>query len=111
MRERRCYVRWTTTESGGGTEVSTAGSTGYARVAVSNTTGNFPLSSNGVKSNATNVTFPTAGANWGTITSFGIFDAATGGNLLYFGNLTTARGISQGDTARFAAGDFTITFE
>jgi len=30
-------------------------------------------------------TFPQASAGWGTITAFGIFDAQTNGNLLYYG--------------------------
>lgn len=33
-------------------------------------------------SNANAFTFPTATADWGTIIGFGLFDAATGGNLL-----------------------------
>lgn len=98
------------TESGGGTEVSTSG-TAYARAAVTNDATNFPASSGGVKSNGTAIGFPTATASWGTVVAFGVFDAASGGNLLYFGNLTSSRAISSGDTARFAAGDFSITFE
>jgi len=39
--------------------------------------------------NANTLTFPTATANWGSIIAFGLYDAATAGNLLawdYFGN-------------------------
>lgn len=97
-------------ESGGGTEVSTSG-TGYGRKAVTNNSTNFPASTSGVKSNGTAISFDTATASWGTVVAFGVFDASTSGNLLYFGNLTTSRVISTGDTARFAAGDFSITFE
>jgi hypothetical protein len=96
------------TESGGGTECSSGS---YARVSVTNNSTNFPASSSGVKANGTAITFPTASANWGTVTAFGVFDASTGGNLLYFGNLSATRTVTSGDTARFAAGDFTITFE
>lgn len=96
------------TESGGGTECS-GGS--YARVTVTNNSTNFPSSSSGVKANGTAITFPTATANWGTVSAFGVFDASTGGNLLYFGTLSATRTVTTGDTARFAAGDFTITFE
>ena len=41
--------------------------------------------------NGASVTFPTASADWGTVTSFGLFDASTSGNLLafdYLGNYT-----------------------
>ena len=96
------------TESGGGTECS-GGS--YARVAVTNNATNFPAAVSGVKANGTAVTFPTASGSWGTVVAFGVFDAASAGNLLYFGNLASTRTITSGDTARFAAGDFTITFE
>jgi hypothetical protein len=96
------------TETGGGSECS-GGS--YARVSVTNNSTNFPASSSGVKANGTAITFPTATANWGTVAAFGVFDASTGGNLLYFGTLSATRTVTSGDTARFAAGDFTITFE
>jgi hypothetical protein len=97
-------------ETGGGTEISTS-STGYSRVAVTNNVTNFPASTNGTKTNGSNITFPSATAAWGTVSAFGVFDAATGGNLLYFGSLLTPRAIASGDTARFAAGDFSITYE
>jgi hypothetical protein len=94
-------------ESGGGTECSGGN---YSRVSVTNNATNFPASSSGVKANGTAVTFPTASGNWGTVTAFGVFDASTSGNLLYFGSLSASRSVTSGDTARFAAGDFTITF-
>lgn len=46
------------------------------------------LPASAVTSNAT-ITFPQATANWGTVTSFGLYDASTSGNLLgwdYIGN-------------------------
>jgi len=85
----------------GGTEVSGGG---YARQAVT-----FGAPSNGSMSNSADITFPLATANWGTIVGFGIFDAATGGNLLYFGSLTTSKSIESGDQLRFPAGNLTIT--
>jgi len=94
------------TDAGGGTEVSGGG---YARVAVANNTTNFPTASNGTKSNGTTITFPTATADWGTVVAVGIFDAATGGNLLFWANLSTSKTIQNGDTAQFAAGSLTFT--
>jgi len=94
------------TDAGGGTEVSGGG---YARVAVANNTTNFPPASNGTKSNGTTITFPTATADWGTVVAVGIFDAATGGNLLFWANLTTSKTIQNGDTAQFAVGSLTFT--
>lgn len=76
-------------DTGGGTEVS-GGS--YARVAVTNNATNFPAASSGSKSNGTAITFPAATANWGTVVAFGIFDASSGGNLLYWGWLGSDSG-------------------
>jgi hypothetical protein len=90
----------------GGTEV-TGGS--YARVAVTNDATNFPAASGGAKSNGTVITFPAATADWGTIVGFGIYDASTVGNLLYFSALTTAREVLNLDTFKFPAGSLTFT--
>jgi len=43
------------------------------------------------------IPFPIASADWGNITHGGIRDAATGGNLLYYGPLDAARSILNGD--------------
>lgn len=92
-------------DTGGGTEVPTSGGTLYARVAVTNNATNWPNASGTsptVKSNGTTFTFPTAGADWGTVTSVGIFDASSAGNLLYWATLTASKTVSSGDTASFA---------
>lgn len=84
----------------------------YARVAVTNNTTNWPAAtgtSPATKSNGTAFTFPTATASWGTILSFYIVDAASGGNVLYGGDLTTSKAIASGDTATFAASSITVT--
>lgn len=95
------------TDAGGGTEVS-GGS--YARVAVSSSLANWAgtqaaasttasTGTSGTTSNNNAVTFPSPTAGWGTITSFGIFDASTAGNLLIYGNLTTSKTVNNGDAA------------
>lgn len=94
------------TDAGGGTEVSGGA---YARVAVTNNAINWPAASGGSKSNGTVITFPTATAAWGTVVAFGISDAATAGNLLYWADLTTSKTIGSGDTASFAVGALTCT--
>jgi hypothetical protein len=62
-----------------------------------------------VCTNTGTITFPTAtpGA-WGTVTHFGIFDAVTTGNLLYWNALTASKTINAGDTAQFAASALTV---
>lgn len=104
-------------DAGGGTEVS-GGS--YARVAVTsgvstwkstnNTTSGVSSGTGGVTRNAAAITFPTPSATWGTVTHFAIYDAATGGNLLFYGSLTISKTINQSDTVSFPADSLTITF-
>lgn len=94
------------TDSGGGTEVSGGG---YSRKAVTNDATNWPSASGGSKSNGEDITFTQASGDWGTVVAFGIFDAESDGNLLYWGDLTTSKDINSGDTAKFAAGSITIT--
>lgn len=81
---------------------------GYARVEVANNLTNFPASTNGEKSNGTEITFPEATGEWGEVTYFFISDASTLGNMVAFGQLTIAKVIQTGDTARFQVGDLQI---
>ena len=93
-------------DSGGGTEV-TGGS--YARKAVTNNATNWPAASGGAKANGTTITFVTATADWGTVVAFGIFDASSGGNLLYWADLTASKTVDSGDTAEFPVGNLDVT--
>ncbi len=69
-------------DAGTGTELTGGG---YARVGVTNNATNWPAGN--PKSNGVAITFPTATADWVRAYSWGILDAATGGNLLYYGPL------------------------
>lgn len=89
-------------EAGGGTEVS-GGS--YARQAVT-----LSVSGN-LATNAAAVEWPTATANWGTITHVAVFDASTSGNMLVYAALTTSKTISTGDVLRIPLGDLDITLD
>ena len=82
----------------------------YARAAVTNNSTNWPASTDGSKSNGNSIDFPTATASWGTVLGFGIYDAASGGNLLFHGSLGSSKAIASSDTPSFAAGSITITF-
>ena len=62
-----------------------------------------------VASNSAIVTFPTASAAWGTLTHFGIWDAASAGNFRGSGALTTSKTVASGDIARFIANALSIT--
>jgi hypothetical protein len=87
--------------SGGGTEVS--GDT-YVRQAAT-----FSTSTIGSTSNSVDITFPQAGASWGTISYFGLFDAVSSGNLLYYGSLTASKTIASGDQVKFSTGGLSLT--
>lgn len=81
----------------------------YARVAVTNNGTNWPAASGGAKANGAAITFPQASGSWGTVTDFAICDAATDGNILYWGTLGTPNAIGSGDTPSFAIGELDIT--
>jgi len=104
-------------DTGGGTE---AAGGGYARVnlppldtnwaATQGGTTGASSGTGGATSNAAAVTFPAPSADWGTVTHFALFDAATAGNPLVWGALVAARDIVNGDPApTFPVGSLTIT--
>ena len=91
-------------EDGSGAEVSTTG-TAYARQTVAFTT------SGNTTSNTSAVEYPTATANFGTVTHVGVYDASTGGNLLCYAALTSSKTIETGDVFRVPAGDLDISLD
>lgn len=93
------------TDAGGGTEV-TGGS--YARVSTDPATDWDAFSSTGQSANTNAIIFATATAGWGTVVAFGLYDAASGGNLLAWNSLTVSEVVNNGNTARFAVGALTV---
>jgi len=89
------------TDVGGGTEVTGGG---YARQPAT-----FTAPAPDSVSNMTDITFPIASAPWGTLVAFGVFDAATAGNLLYYANLTVARDVLTNDQLRFPTGQLIVS--
>jgi len=59
-------------------------------------------------SNVNQISFPQATANWGTILGIGIYDASSGGNLLWFGTLTSSQTVNNGFTFVIAANNLVI---
>lgn len=90
-------------DSGGGTEV-TGGS--YARQSASFagavTTGGVTSASTNAALNWTNM--PTA-----TVTHIAVYDASTGGNLLYTGALQSSKALTTGDNFTINSGNLTIS--
>ena len=95
------------TDSGSG--LAEPSGNGYARGQTS--ASDWNSAANGSLDNAGNITFNQATGNWGTITHFALFDAATAGNMLAFGALSQSKSINESDTARFEAGDLNISLD
>jgi hypothetical protein len=97
-------------EATSGTEVS-GGS--YARAPVGVADANWTEGTSGTAStvaNAAQIVFPRPTADWGVVGWWGMFDAASGGNMLFYGALGAARTILSDDNPpSFAAGAFVIS--
>lgn len=91
------------TAGGGGTEVVST-STGYARQQVT-----FSAASAGSSFNTNDIVFPKSTAAWGTVNSFALFDAATNGNMLYYGPLSASVNVdSANKKVEFEIGAITV---
>ena len=100
------------TDSAAGTEVS-GGS--YARQAIG-----WTVTGSGTSQAASNaaLTFPTATTDWGTVTTAGVYDALTGGNLVAFETLTqsdfvtsNSKQINSGDIFKIDSGNLKIQLD
>jgi hypothetical protein len=76
----------------------------YSRVAAT-----FSAASSGTTSNSAAIEFAAATGSWGSVSHFGIFDAASAGNLLIHGAFTVAKTIASGDILKIPTGDLDIT--
>lgn len=92
-------------DSGGSIAEPSGGS--YARV----TNNTWDVAASGATANTGAITFTTATGSWGTITHTALFDATSGGNMLFYGALTASKAVASGDTIAFAAGAFDITMD
>lgn len=88
-----------------------ANTNAYARVTTSGADWNAAAA--GAIDNANDITFPEATGSWGTVTHFTICDSGTygAGNMIAHGALSASKAIDNGDTPKFAAGDFDITLD
>lgn len=83
---------------------------GYARLAIANTTANFPITANQIKTSGVQLTFTEATENQGNVVAVGLFDSASSGNLLAYWVLTTPVMIQKGDQYVIPVGDLVVTF-
>jgi hypothetical protein len=84
-------------------EVSTSG-TNYVRKAVT-----FANAAAGTSLNNSTITFDPATLSWGNISAIAICDAVSTGNVLFYGNLTTAKQIEIGDTLQFVTNNISVS--
>ena len=101
----------------GGTAGEVSGGS-YDRVTVANNTTNFAsITGDNAKVNSTDITWPTASADWNSgsaIPQLGAFDGnakTSADNLLIWGDFTVAKSVLSGDTAKIATGDLSYTEE
>lgn len=103
------YVGFSTT----GINISDGGATepvgnGYARVAVP--AASWGTAASGAITNTAAITFPTAtGSGWGTVTTIVVYDAPTGGNLLWYANVAS-QAVPAGVTPSLAVGEADSSF-
>ena len=65
--------------------------------------------SNGITINSADVFFDQAQEDWGIISYYGVFDAATGGNLLFYDTLLFNETVKAGETLRIPAGQLQLS--
>jgi len=91
-------------EDASGAEVTTVG-TAYVRQ-----TGQFTVTGNTATTNAA-IEYPTATADYGTVTHVAVWDAVSGGNMLAYAALTASKTIATGDVMRLPTGELDITLD
>ena len=90
------------TDTGSG--ASELSGSNYSRKAVV-----FAAAASGATSNTSKVDFDPASGNWGSISHWGIFDAAASGNILLSGSFSSAKTIETNDVLRISSGDLDLT--
>lgn len=106
----------TTTIADDGTGYTEPVGGAYARVSKANNNTNFAVSVAGVKTNASEIAFPTATGDWGIITDWFICDVGLSqiyvkGKLDDGSGVLTPRTVLNGDDFKFPIGDLRINLD
>ncbi|KKN57509.1 hypothetical protein LCGC14_0561260 [marine sediment metagenome] len=92
-------------DGAGGTEASLGN---YARIITAGA--DWEAAAAGAIQNGNDLTFAEAtGAAWGLIVGIGIWDAISGGNMIFWMPLDSNKQVDVGDTFRLEAGEIDIT--
>lgn len=101
------YVGMSAANPGGdGSGLAEPSGGSYARVQSDES--DWAASSGGIVVNSGALTFPQAGAAWGTMTYLAAFDASTAGNMLIYGALSSSRVVALGDIVAYAVGQVSV---
>lgn len=98
----------TPTKAGGNVTEPSGGA--YARLQI--TSAQFDTAASSATQTNTDKTWATATADWlsgANLTNLVLYDAVTSGNFLGFKAFTTAKPVTNGDTARISSGDLDIS--
>lgn len=97
---------------GAGAELTAPPCTDYARVQTTGAswgTAAFTSPTASITS-AADIDFGTAGADWGTVTHFAIYDNSTGGNMIVAGPLEVSFPIVSGAPVKFPASSLIVRY-
>lgn len=84
-----------TAPNAAGSNVTEPVNMGYSRVGIDKNTASFTTSSDGVVKNKIRLNYGESTGDWGNITHYAVFDAATGGNMLWANTLIKTRNIQD----------------
>ena len=98
------YIGLSTGSFGDGNTGTELTGSGYARVAAT-----FNAAASGTADNDSAIQFAAATGSWGSVSHFGVFDAASSGNLLIHGAFSAAKTTASGDILKIDAGDLDIS--
>lgn len=93
-----------------GAELDEPSGGGYARKAVTNNSTNWYELDYGKCANVSDLYFTTASASWGRIRSWALCDAATNGNIWFYGQFLSAKMVESGDTFWISNGAVQVEF-
>jgi len=97
------------TDASTGSTIVEANYTGYARKQTAGS--DWATASGGATSNQAAITFDACTAGSSTVTHFAVCNAATTGQVLFFGALSASLAVSAGITPQFAIGALDVTLD
>ena len=97
--------------NGDPTDAGSGGTALFTRYQVASGAGSWTRGTggNGTITNASAVTITSSATATASATHVAVFTSATGGDLLFYGALTTAKTIASGDEVKFNASALTLT--